>query len=123
MIGLGIDLCEVSRIEKQLLRGEGFLNRYYTPLERKYLDERGQGRGQSAAGMYAAKEAALKAFGCGLTGGIALGEIEIEHTILGAPEYRFTGEALAKFERIGAKRAHLSITHDGGMAAAVCVLE
>lgn len=123
MIGLGIDLCEIARIEKELSRGDGFLNRYYTANERAYIESRGRAGAQSAAGLFAAKEAALKAFGCGLSGGVKLIEIEIAHDLLGAPEYRFEGAARERFTLSGARGALLSITHDGGMAAAVCVLE
>ena len=36
MKGIGMDLCEIRRIEKSL--NEAFLARYYTPEERVYLD-------------------------------------------------------------------------------------
>ncbi len=123
MIGLGIDLCAISRIEKELSRSDGFLLRYYAEEERAYLDGRGKTRAQSAAAMFAAKEAALKAMGCGLSGGIALREIAVCHDALGCPSYRFTGAAQEKLRQLGGTRAFLSLTHEGDHAAAVCVLE
>ena len=72
---------------------------------------------ESAAGLYAAKEAFLKARGTGIDS-LALSKIEVAHDPQGRPYYRldeiYGGEAFA---------AHLSISHDGGVAAAVCVLE
>ena len=119
MRGLGIDLCEVGRIERELKRGDAFLRRFFTNSERAYIASRGQMGAQSAAAMFAAKEAFLKAVG----GGIALDEIAVEHLPGGAPVYRLTGAAQARLGELGAERAFLSLTHEAGMAAAVCVIE
>lgn len=123
MIGLGLDLCDVARIERQLEKGDAFLARYYTPDERAYLESRGKVAAQSAAAMFAAKEALLKAMGAGLSGGVALNDIGVAHAENGAPFYALTGAALEKLKALGASRAHLSLTHESGIAAAVCVLE
>ena len=123
MKGLGIDLCEVGRIERELKRGDAFLRRFFTNSERAYIASRGQMGAQSAAAMFAAKEAFLKAVGTGIGGGIALDEIAVEHLPGGAPAYRLTGTAQARLGELGAERAFLSLTHEAGMAAAVCVIE
>lgn len=123
MKGLGIDLCQISRIETAIEKTEGFLNRYYTEAERAYLATRGGNLAQSAAAMFAAKEAFLKALGVGLSGGIAMADISVAHDLMGRPSYVLDSVALAKLREIGATAAHLSLTHDGGMAAAVCALE
>ena len=123
MRGLGIDLCEVERIERELKRGDAFLRRFFTNSERAYIASRGQMGAQSAAAMFAAKEAFLKAVGVGIGGGIALDEIGVEHLPGGAPAYRLTGTAQARLGELGAERAFLSLTHEAGMAAAVCVIE
>lgn len=123
MRGLGIDLCEVGRIERELKRGDAFLRRFFTNSERAYIASRGQMGAQSAAAMFAAKEAFLKAVGTGIGGGIALDEIAVEHLPGGAPVYRLTGAAQALLGELGAERAFLSLTHEAGMAAAVCVIE
>lgn len=123
MRGLGIDLCEVGRIERELKRGDAFLRRFFTNSERAYIASRGQMGAQSAAAMFAAKEAFLKAVGTGIGGGIALDEIGVEHLPGGAPAYRLTGTAQARLGELGAERAFLSLTHEAGMAAAVCVIE
>lgn len=121
MIGLGIDICHVERIEKALQRGEGFLTRYYTEEERAYLKNRKDT--QSAAGMFAAKEAFLKALGVGLTGGVALSDVGVAHDDLGCPRYALSAKAADAMARKGACASYLSISHDAGVAAAVCVLE
>ena len=123
MRGLGIDLCGVERIERELKRSDAFLRRFFTNSERAYIASRGQMGAQSAAAMFAAKEAFLKAVGAGIGGGIALDEIAVEHLPGGAPAYRLTGTAQARLGELGAERAFLSLTHEAGMAAAVCVIE
>ena len=123
MIGLGIDLCEIARIDTTIAKTEGFLRRYYGPEERDYLAARGQMMAQSAAAMFAAKEAFLKALGTGLSGGVAMADVCVTHDAQGRPAYRLAENALAAMRSIGAQTAHLSLTHDAGMAAAVCLLE
>lgn len=122
MKGLGMDLCEISRIEKAAMN-DRFLERWYTQEERAYLRARGNAWAQSAAAMFAAKEAFLKAVGMGIGRGIALTEIGVAHDELGAPRYVLTGKAEMKMQELDAKGAWLSISHEGGMAAAVCVIE
>jgi phosphopantetheine--protein transferase-like protein len=121
VIGLGIDVCQVERIEKTLGKSEGFLARYFTEEERAYLQNKQIA--QSAAGLYAAKEAFLKALGVGLMGGVALSDIGVTHDERGCPIYRLSPKAAAAMENKGARAAFLSISHDAGIAAAVCVLE
>ena len=122
VIGVGVDLCSVPRIARAMER-EHFMRRVYTQEERAYLKSRGKSAPQSAAAMFAAKEAFLKAVGTGIGGGIALDEIAVEHLPGGAPVYRLTGAAQARLGELGAERAFLSLTHEAGMAAAVCVIE
>lgn len=115
--GLGLDLCDISRMEK-LLADERFLNRFFTPAEAAYVRSRGAAAAATLAGLYAAREALGKALGSGID--FELKEAEVCHTESGAPFFRLSGE-LEK--RVGENRLHLSISHDGGIAAAVCLLE
>ena len=121
MKGIGIDLCAIARMER--IMTEGFLARYYTQEERDYITSKGKTGAQSAAAMFAAKEAFLKACGAGIGTGIALNEISVDHLAGGAPQYRLAGAALEKMRAMGASCAWLSLTHEDGMAAAVCVID
>ena len=125
MIGLGIDLCEIARMARILeeKNGGSFLQRYFTQEEQAYIKGRGNMASQSMAGMFAAKEAFLKALGIGLDGGVGLTCIAVLHQPNGKPYYDITGVAAEKLESLGAKGALLSLTHEGGMAAAVAVIE
>lgn len=109
--GIGLDIVEISRIRRSLER-QRFAQRVYSESERAYLSTKADAA-QSAAGMFAAKEAVLKSMGKGL-GSIPLGAISIEHDAQGAP---FVSMPLEK------GRIVLSITHAGDTAAAVAVWE
>ena len=114
--GVGLDICEVSRMEKAIAHPR-FLERIFSEAEREYLKSKGSASAQTAAGLYAAKEAYLKARGTGIDS-LNLNRVEIAHGPQGQPYYRLSG-AYADSGLV----AHLSVSHDGGIAAAVCVLE
>lgn len=115
--GLGLDLCEIARMEK-LLKDDRFISRFFTPDEKAYVLSRGKGAAATLAGLFAAREALGKALGCGID--FDLKEAEVCHTESGAPYYRLSGSLKI---RVGNNRLFLSISHDGGMAAAVCLIE
>ncbi|MDD6050738.1 MAG: holo-ACP synthase [Clostridiales bacterium] len=113
VLGIGIDLCEVAQMERLLAAGHS-LRLMFTEEEQGYIRERGAVAAQTAAGMFAAKEAVLKALGTGLT--LPMTEIVISHTELHQPVVTLTGKAAEKGGRI-----LISITHEGGMAAGMAV--
>ena len=76
----------------------------------------------SAAADFAAKEAFLKAAGTGLREPFSLCEIEAVRLPGGAPAYRFSGRS-AQWVEARRLRAHLSLSHEDGMAMAYCILE
>ena len=115
--GIGLDICEIARMQK-LLENDRFLQRYFTKAEADYIHSRGTGAAASLAGLFAAREALGKALGGGID--FNLLEAEVCHTDKGAPFFRFYG-SLKK--RLGNDRVLLSISHDGGIASAVCIVE
>ena len=119
ILGLGIDLIDISRIERAVGRTPRFLTRVYTEAERAEIARKGA---QTAAGFFAAKEAVAKALGTGFRG-FTLTDISIEPDELGRPVARLAGGAQARAEALGGRRIHVSITHAGGFASAVAVLE
>lgn len=120
-LGLGCDLCAVSRMEKAIEKPH-FVQRVFTQAERDYLEQKGKGRAQSAAAMFAAKEAVAKALGTGFAGGIAPEQIEVLHDEAGAPHAHLTGKALEKMKEKTARGVLLSLSHEGDMALAVAIL-
>ena len=71
MFKIGIDIVEISRIEKSVQR-DSFLKRVFTENEIANAEN-----AQSLAGIFAAKEAYFKALGTGIT--FPLTDIEILH--------------------------------------------
>jgi holo-[acyl-carrier protein] synthase len=120
VVGLGMDICSVERIQRILdsPRREKFLERVYTDAERQLCSSRYDSAAAYAA-RFAAKEALLKALGA--PPGIRWKDIEVVRAN-GAPSLRLFGLARAELERIRAS-AFLALTHDAGVAAATVVLE
>ena len=116
ILGVGLDICQVSRMAEAIDHPR-FLERVFSEEECEYLKSKGATAAQTAAGMYAAKEAFLKARGTGIDS-LALSQIEIRHGAKGEPCYCLQG-----IYEDGVVTAHLSISHDAGIAAAVCILE
>ena len=87
--GLGCDLCAIGRMEEIIHDGR-FLRRYFTENEQKYIWDHVRAA-QTAAGMFAAKEALLKALGVGIS--LPLKDVGVSHTELGQPVYCLTGKA------------------------------
>ena len=122
IVGIGTDLCRISRMEKALA-SPAFFHRVFGPEEQALLERRtGAGRLATAAANFAAKEAFLKAAGTGLREPFSLREIEAVRQENGAPAYRFSGQTAAWVAQ-HRLRARLSLSHEGGMALAFCTLE
>lgn len=121
--GIGIDVCKVERISESLQRfGERMERRLFTPDELAYC------RGfkdpmPHLAARFAAKEAASKALGTGIAGGIGWTQIEVVQPGGRKPTLRLTGAALERFTAMGATTSHVSLSHDGGLGVACVVLE
>jgi len=120
VIGLGIDVVSVPRIEQALSRfGDRFWERILTQGERDDLRDRAD-RATALAGRFAAKEAATKALGG--PPDVFWHDIEVRRTARG-PTVAFRNTGLVRAEERGVARAFVSITHDARVAAAVVVLE
>lgn len=120
ILGTGIDITDTTRIAI-MLRKPNFLNKIYTQAEQEYLKSRKM-NSDSAAGMFAAKEACSKALGTGLRN-IAWTDIEVRHDDLGKPYAQFHNNALELFNSMGGRYIHISISHVRFFAVAHCILE
>jgi holo-[acyl-carrier protein] synthase len=121
ILGLGIDLCEIDRIEEALGRhGQRFLDRICAPGElRRPLESRRIG--EHVAGLFAAKEAAMKALGTGMQG-VSFREIAVAREPEGQPRLVLTGRARARADALGVAAAHVTITHGRREAVSVVLL-
>ena len=121
IVGVGLDLCEVSRVAALLDRwGERFAAKIFTPAERAYCRGRAQ-PAQHFAARFAAREAALKALS--VPSGLQWHELEVLSTPGKGPELRLSGGAAIAAARLGVTRVHLTLSHAADVAAAVVVLE
>jgi holo-[acyl-carrier protein] synthase len=123
ILGLGMDVVEVARIERILAgppaRVDRFLERCFTSRERAYCDA-ARDRATRYAARFAAKEAASKALGA--PAGIRFTDVEVVRDG-GAPALELVGVAAEEASRLGVRRVLVTLTHDGGVAAATVVLD
>lgn len=122
IVGIGTDLCAVSRIAKAIEK-EHFYQSVYLDGERAYLETKGRGKAESAAAMFAAKEAVAKALGTGFARGVGISMIEVTHDESGAPGVILHRGAKERLDAIGGRRVMLSLSHEGDMAMAFAVIE
>jgi holo-[acyl-carrier protein] synthase len=126
IIGTGIDVIEVERIERALTRpstGERFRARVFTPSEIAYCESRGRPRFQSYAARFAAKEAAMKAMGTGWNRNAGWHEIEVVRERGRRPTIALSGKAAAFAKSRNITTFHLSITHTERDAIAHVIAE
>jgi holo-[acyl-carrier protein] synthase len=123
IVGMGVDIAEVDRIQAAIERhGEPFLRRIYTAAEREYC-EQFKNKYERYAGRFAAKEAAMKALGTGWRRGVRWVDFEVVRESGGRPTIRLDGEAAKIASQIGVQRVSLSITHTAAQALAQVIFE
>ena len=121
IVGLGMDATEVARIAETLERyGDRFLRRVFTDEEIAYCMRR-KHPAPHLAGRFAAKEAGMKAIGTGHAFGVLWRDLEVIRRG-GPPQLQFHHAAGEHFARLGATRAHLTITHTDTLALAHVIL-
>lgn len=123
IIGLGVDITEVDRMEAAIARrGRAFLERLFTPAEIRYC-EKHRNRAERFAGRFAAKEAAMKALGTGWARGVRWVDIEVVREPSGKPTLKLSGATRAIADQLGVKNIVVTITHDGNTALAQVIFE
>jgi holo-[acyl-carrier protein] synthase len=123
IVGLGVDITEVDRIEAAIeRRGRRFLERLFTPTEIGYCQTH-RHRAERFAGRFAAKEAAMKALGTGWARGVRWVDIEVVRERGGKPTLKLSGESRSIADCLGVKNIALTITHTGNTALAVVIFE
>ncbi len=109
--GIGIDVVDIERFRESIDRTPGLREKLFTPAEaHKPI--------ASLAARFAAKEALYKALSP--AHGLSWHEAEVINFENGKPAFLFRG-AIA--ELIDGAQVHLSLSHDGGIASAMVILE
>jgi len=123
IVGTGVDVAEVVRIKAAWERfGERFLARVFTPDEVRYCISK-LNAAERLAARFAAKEAGMKAAGTGLRRGVTWHDVEVVRELGGRPTLRLSGKLAEFASRLGATRAHLSLSHTEEQAIAFVILE
>lgn len=123
IVGMGVDIIEVPRVRAAIERfGDRFLRRLFTQREILYCESKAN-KFERFAARFAAKEAALKAIGTGLSRGISWQDVEVVREPSGRPTLAFTGKAAEFAQRLGSRRASISLTHTEQVAFAQVILE
>jgi len=123
IVGSGVDLCEVPRIQAAIVRhGRRFVERIYTAREIAYAESKAN-RDERFAARFAAKEAGMKALGTGWRGGVRWKDFEVANLPSGRPTLKFHGKAAEYAQKLGVRNVALSITHTKEQALAMVILE
>lgn len=122
IVGIGVDLVSLARIDHVMAQHGAFLDRICTEKEQRHCRRGGRLHVASIAGHFAAKEAASKALGTGI-GKVRWHDLEIDHDAAGAPRLIFHGAAKQRAETLGCHRTHISISHEKDHAIAMVILE
>ena len=114
IVGIGVDLVDIARLEQALRRTPALAARLFTEGERRAPPA-------SLAACFAAKEAVAKALGA--PPGLRWADVELVHDQAGRPGLQVRGTVADVAHRLGVRRWHLSLTHDGGVSVAFVVAE
>ncbi len=113
ILGIGIDMIEVARVQKAIERNPRFCDKIFTPVEIAYSEGK-VSRFKHLAARFAAKEAFIKAVGHG----VPWASVGIENLPSGQPLLKVEDPSAYGFSR-----AHVSLSHISDYAVAVIVLE
>ena len=123
IVGTGIDIVEIVRIKHSIIKySDRFKNKVFTQKEIDYCHSQADPAKHFAA-RFSVKEAVLKCFGTGMTGGILWKDVEVENKKSGQPTLNLYGKGKELFNQLKIKHIHISITHDKSYAVAHAIAE
>ncbi|KRL79953.1 holo-ACP synthase [Ligilactobacillus equi] len=117
IVGLGIDITEIERIEVAQAKRASFAKKVLTPQEYEiFLGQSPKRQGQYLAGRFSVKEAYAKALGTGIGSQVSFQDLEIENDDLGRPFF-------TKHPRASQYQAWVSISHTDSLVMTEVILE
>jgi holo-[acyl-carrier protein] synthase len=121
--GVGIDVIEVSRIQKEISKEDGgFKTKVFTQGEINYCETQST-KAQNYAARFAAKEAFFKAMGTGWSNGYAWAEVEVARDSAGKPYIITHGKVKEFLKQNRISNVHVSLSHVKETATAIVSLE
>lgn len=117
---VGVDIVSVKRFKK-MKNLDAFLKKYFTNYEINYIGSK-KNKFETISGIYASKEAFLKALKIGIGAGVSLINVEVKHNNNGAPFIEKKNMVLATLKENQLESVELSISHTKKMAIATCIL-
>ncbi len=118
----GVDIVEIDRIHKAVLKNDRFCERVFTEHEMEYYQLHGE-RIETLAGIFAAKEAFSKYLGTGIRG-FEIRDIEVRHDELGSPFILFKGKKTNSSVSISHSKDNAVAVVTGGLSAfAGCIVD
>jgi holo-[acyl-carrier protein] synthase len=118
ILGLGVDICEIARMERAISRHPTLRDRVFTPEEISYCDSKAR-PAESYAGRFAAREATIKALGG--YGGRLWQDISVTRHPSGAPAIRLDGNAKRRADALGVTDVLITFTHEKTSAVAFAI--
>jgi holo-[acyl-carrier protein] synthase len=122
IFGIGTDIIEVERIEKQLEKNSGLKEKLFTSGEIAYCETK-KNKAQHYAARFAAKEAFLKAIGTGCRDGLQFNEVEVTNDQLGKPLIVLYGKTKDFVAEINITNIQVSLSHIRDMVNAIVIVE
>ena len=123
IMGIGIDIIEISRVESIIARfGHQLAHRVLRKNE-YVLYKKHRSPARFLAKRFAAKEAVAKSFSVGIRNGLAFNQFEIFNDTLGKPRIRLHKAAKILARKMGVKSVHVSLSDEISYACATVIIE
>ena len=118
IVGIGVDVVDVTRVARMLEDYPRFPERVFTPGEVAYCGGKA-GRAACYAGRWAAREATRKALG-GIRR-MRWHDVRVDRSASGAPRMVLEGTAKERADALGVSDVLISFTHERQIATAFAI--
>ncbi len=118
VVGIGVDMVDVGRMERVISQRPRFVSRVFTDGEISYCQDQAN-PARCYAARWAAREACRKALG-GI-GQMQWREVSVTQDENGAPSLSLEGASLDRARELGVSEVLVSMSHEGSLATAFCL--
>lgn len=122
LAGIGTDIHEVGRMERELRRGGALIASLFTPSEIGRCSRQSR-PARAFASCFAVKEATLKALGTGWQGGVSWHDVEVAGSARGPVQVSLAGVAREVAARLGVRSIDASVSCGPRFAMAAVFLQ